>query len=405
VIKILIKNGRILDPKNNFDEVGDILIRDGVVQDIAPKLPEVKGTETIDATGMWVTPGLIDMHVHLREPGQTHKETIESGTKAAAAGGFTTVCAMPNTSPVCDCVEIMLRIIETGIQKSPVCVLPVGAITKGLEGREIVDLEGMAAKGILAFSDDGKTVMDSAIYLEAMKRARELGLPILAHCEDLSLTGAEAEDTIIARDIELARQAGARLHICHASTAGGVRLIRAAQKAGQAVTAEVTPHHFTLIDEDVCADPNYKMAPPLRTRADRDAIIAALKDGVIDVIATDHAPHHADEKRDFATSTNGIIGLETAVPVAITHLAESGVLTPLELIAKFTSNPAKILGLESGHLSRGAPADLAIIDPTARHTIDKNTFRSLARNTPFHGREVTGRVIYTIFAGRVVFSQ
>ncbi|MCL1877644.1 MAG: dihydroorotase [Defluviitaleaceae bacterium] len=419
---ILIKNGRVLDPKNNVDEVADILIRGGFVWDIAPQLSATKGKVTvIDAAGMWVTPGLIDMHVHLREPGQTHKETIDSGTRAAAAGGFTTVCAMPNTSPVCDSPEVVAQIIRARLEKSTITVLPVGAITRGLEGREIAALEEMSPV-IFAISDDGKSVADEAVYLEAMKRATALGLPILAHCEDLSLTGAgvmhageaaeklgfrgipsESEDNVIARDIELARQAGAKLHICHVSTAGGVELIRAAQKAGQAVTAEVTPHHIALIDEDVM-NPNFKMAPPLRGRADRDALIAALKDGTIGVIATDHAPHHEDEKQDFVCAANGIIGLETAVPIAITHLVETGVLTPLELIAKFTSNPAEILRLEAC-LSLETLADITIIDPKARHTIDKDTFKSLSRNTPFHGCEVTGRVVYTISRGRIIYKN
>ncbi|MCL2356128.1 MAG: dihydroorotase [Defluviitaleaceae bacterium] len=487
---MLIKNGRVIDPKNNFDARADVYIRDGriaLVGDSTGIIDEMD-EEVIDASGMWVTPGLIDMHVHLREPGQTHKETVASGTQAAAAGGFTTVCAMPNTSPVCDSPEVMRLVEETAAKTGLIRVIPVGAITKGLDGQNIADFEEM--QGLRAISDDGKSVANAEILLKAMKRAT--GLAILAHCEDLELTGAgvmhdgaaakklglmgipaESEDKIIARDIELARQANARLHICHVSTAGGVELIRAAQKAGQNVTAEVTPHHIALTDEDVAANalekpvqassenalnpaisrlaftvlegvryanPNFKMAPPLRSSEDRDALLAALKDGTIGVIATDHAPHAEEEKfvpdsasgsasgpiavpasresvdspdlspaksglAALAAAANGVIGLETAVSVAITHLIETAILSPMELIAKFTSNPAEILRLDVGNLSPGSPADITIIDPSARYTIDKNTFKSKSRNTPFHGREVVGRVAYTIFGGKIVYAE
>jgi dihydroorotase len=336
--------------------------------------------------------------VHLRDPGQLHKETIASGTRAAAAGGFTTVCCMPNTSPTIDCEKIVKYVNETSVTEGSVRVLTVGSITKGLAGEEISDLREMKSVGICAISDDGKTVENAALFKEAMLLVKSLYLPILSHCEE--------EVKIIERDIKLARETGAQLHICHVSTAAGVELIRAAQAAGQNVTAEAAPHHFTLIDENVNRNPNFKMAPPLRTRADRAAILSALGDNTISVIATDHAPHHFDEKNcEFENAMNGIIGLETAVPLAITELVESGILSPFELIAKFTASPAKILGLNIGHLGAGAPADITIINPKERFTIDKNTFQSLSRNTPFHERNVTGRVIFTIVNGEIVYSH
>ncbi|MCL2224657.1 MAG: dihydroorotase [Defluviitaleaceae bacterium] len=396
-MKTLIKNGRVIDPANGIDAPMNILIENGKIISVSEAGNE-DADKIIDASDCWVVPGLIDMHVHLRDPGQLHKETIKTGTRAAAAGGFTTVCCMPNTSPVIDSAETVKYINETAVREGAVRVLPVGSITRGLAGESLSEIQKMKQAGICAISDDGKTVENPALFVAALKLAKELNLPVLSHCEP--------EDEITERDIKLAKETGAKLHICHVSTAKSVELIRAAQKAGQPVTAEVTPHHFTLTQNDNPngKDPNFKMAPPLRTPADRAAIIAALKDGTIAAIATDHAPHHENEKNvGYENAANGIIGLETAVALAISELA--GVLTPLELVAKFTSNPAKILGLDLGHLSVGATADITIIDPAATSIIDKAKFESLSKNTPFHGREVTGRVVCTIIEGETICLQ
>jgi len=390
IMKILIQNGRVIDPANGFDAQANVLVADGKIISVSPGLDET-ADEIINADGCWVVPGLIDMHVHLRDPGHTHKETLQTGALAAAAGGFTTICCMPNTSPVIDTAQTVEHIKNSQAQKIA-RIIPVGSVTCDLAGKELSRILEMKTAGICAISDDGKTVQNTALFTSAMKLARQLNLPVLAHCEP--------EEEIIARDIALAKEAGVHLHICHVSTAAGCKLIRAAQAAGQKITAEVAPHHFTLTEDDHDCDPNYKMAPPLRPHSDRNAIIAALVDGTISVIATDHAPHHADEKAlPYETAANGIIGLETAVPLAISELGT--ILTPLQLIGKFTANPAKILGLPAGTLSPGAPADITIIDPKARHTIDKAKFASKSRNTPFHGREVTGKIKRTILGGKL----
>jgi len=418
---MLIKNGRVIDPANNIDGQFDILVKNGKIAEIGNNL---NSENIIDATGLWVVPGLIDMHVHLRDPGGRHKETIKSGTKAAAAGGFTTVCCMPNTNPVIDNEVVVEYVTSKAAKDGIVNVIPIGSITKGLAGEELSAIGEMKEAGICAISDDGKTVENPSMLKTAMKYATMFDLPILSHCEDLRLVGkgqinagahaevmgfrgipAEAEEIIIARDITLARVTGAKLHICHVSTAEGVELIRQARAKGQAVTAEVCPHHFTLVDEDIKTyDTNFKMSPPLRSQADRIALIEGLKDGTITVIATDHAPHHEDEKNvEFENAMNGIIGLETAVPLSISELIEKKVLTPSELIAALTSAPAEILNLDKGHLSVGGTADITIIDPKCEYEIDKNAGKSLSKNMPFHGRKVTGKVVKTIVAGEVVY--
>jgi dihydroorotase len=383
---ILIKNGRVIDPANGVDAVKDIFVCDGKISvacDVA---------EEIDAAGCWVVPGLVDMHVHLRDPGQQHKETIETGTKAAAAGGFTTVCCMPNTSPVVHSAEVVEYINS---QSGKIRVFTVGSITVGLLGEELSDISGMKKAGICAISDDGKTVENAKLFTEAMYIAKKLDLPILSHCEP--------EEEIIERDIKLAKEAGVALHICHVSTARGVEMIRAAQESGQAVTAEAAPHHFALTADDHQRDPNFKMAPPLRSEADRQAIISALQDGTISVIATDHAPHHESEKSDFDTAMNGVVGLETAVSVAITTL--SGVLSPSQIIAAMTTNPAKILRLPVGTLSIGAAADITIINPEVSYKINKHLFKGKSRNTPFDDLVVSGKVTHTIFEGRIIYAD
>lgn len=421
-MSILIKNGRVIDPANGTDGIFDVLISGGKIEKVEKGIAD-SADKTIDAAGKWVTPGLIDMHVHLREPGFEHKETIATGTRSAAKGGFTTVCCMPNTSPVVD-NEILVEYIRMKAEREGIInVLPVGAITKGQKGEELANIGKMANVGVCAISEDGKTVQNSALMKTAFTYANMFDIPILSHCEDISLVGKgqmnagdqaalmgfagisnSSEEVIAARDIILARETGARLHLCHVSTAGSVQLLREAKARGENVTAEVTPHHFTLCDTDIAEyDANYKMNPPLRSRRDVDALKAALKDGVIEVIATDHAPHHADEKNcPFEDAPNGIVGLETAVPLCITELVKGGWLTPYELIGKLTANSARILKIEKGTLSVGADADVTVIDPEKSYEIDINSFASKSNNSPFGGRKVFGAVEYTIYLGRVV---
>jgi len=401
----------------------DILVVDGVIKNVDINIEE-SSENVIDASGMWVVPGLIDMHVHLRDPGYRHKETIATGTRAAAAGGFTTICPMANTDPVTDNEIVVEYILSKAKKEGIVHVAPIGSITKGLAGQELAAIGEMKAAGICAISDDGKSVENPALYKTAMKYAAMFNLPVLSHCEDAKLTSKgqvnagphaemmglrgipnDAEEITVIRDIILARAAGARLHICHVSTAEGLEHIRTAQRQGLPVTAEVCPHHFTLVDEDVNEyDANFKMSPPLRSRTDRDALIAALKDDTVGIIATDHAPHHEDDKNcEFEIAANGIIGLETAVSLCISGLVQPGILTPPALIAKLTINPARVLGLDKGTLSPGKMADITIIDPNMKYDIDKNTFQSKSRNTPFHGRGVQGKVMYTIVEGKMVY--
>ena len=421
---ILIKNGRVLDPANNTDLLLDVLIEGGIIRETGVNLLPPAYAKIIDATGMWVVPGLIDMHVHLRDPGWPQKETIATGTRAAAAGGFTTICPMANTDPVTDNEAVVEYILSAAKKDGIVHVAPIGSVTKGQLGQELSDIGEMQAAGICAISDDGKAVENAALFKSALKYAAKLELPVLTHAEDPKLTGKgqinagphakklgltgipnDSEEIMIARDIILAGAANARLHICHVSTAQGVEHIRAAKEQGLAVTAEVTPHHFTLADEDIPGcDTNYKMSPPLRSRKDVEALKAALKDGTICVIATDHAPHHEDDKNcEFEQAANGIIGLETAVPLCITELVLPGVLTPLQLISKLTVNPARVLGLDKGTLSVGKMADVTVIDPNVKYCINKETFRSKSRNTPFNGRAVVGKVMYTLVNGTLVY--
>lgn len=450
-MQILIRGGRVLDPLSNTDKVTDVLIEDGYVTDIgdglkfpAPRKKKVikevsvSGSTvdeasvdksiTIDATGCWVMPGFVDLHVHLRDPGLTYKEDIGTGSQAAAQGGFTTICAMPNTKPVIDTPDKLNYVRFKSAALSPVHVMQIGAITKGQKGQELSDIAGLADAGAPAISEDGRSVENAALMKKAMQIAAKLNLPVFDHCEDKKLAGRgvvnedsnaerlglpgipnSAEDVIAARDILLAKETGCRLHLCHVSTKDSVDMIRFAKAHGVKVTAEVTPHHFTLCSDDIPGDdPMFKMNPPVRTREDREALIEGLKDGTIDCISTDHAPHAVSEKfGSMLTSAFGIVGLETALPLAVTRLVQPGILSPLDLARVMSFAPAGIADLTSqygdGKIAVGNPADITIVRPDQEWTIDKTKFASKGRNTPFDGWKVRGRVKFTICDGEIVY--
>ncbi len=417
---ILIKKGRLIDPANGVDAVKDILVKDGKVAEIGDNIEE-NADKVIDASGLVVMPGLIDLHVHFRDPGYENKETISTGSRAAAMGGFTTVCTMPNTNPVTD-NAIMIEYALSPKRDAVINILPIGAITKGQKGEELADIGQMAAAGACAISEDGKSVDDPALMKNAMRYSKMFDLPIFDHCEEIRLAkgsmnagerasilglkgiGDDSEELMVSRDIILAKATGAKLHICHISTEGSVEQVRNAKATGIPVTAEAAPHHFTLCDEDITDyDSNYKMNPPLRSRRDLEVIRQALKDNTIEVIATDHAPHHIDDKNcEFEKAANGIIGLETSFALSYTELVESGLISLSDMVAKMTANPARILGSDKGQLRVGSDADIAIADIDTKYTIDVNTMVSKAKNTPFGGREVRGKVLYTICGGEVV---
>lgn len=418
---VLIKGGRILDPKNNIDMVGDILVEGDRVAEVSENI-ERNADRVIDAKGMYVMPGLIDLHVHLRDPGLTEKETVETGCAAAINGGFTTIFAMPNTKPVADNPDIIKDVQERGA-KTGITVYQVGAITKGQKGEELSDIEGMFNNGCIALSEDGKSVMNSNIYRDAMRLAAKYDHPILAHCEDINLVNGgvmnmdenaarlnmkgisnAVEDVIVARDILLAKETGATLHLCHCSTEDSVKMVDAAKREGIKVTAEVCPHHFTLSsDEIVKDDANYKMNPPLRTKKDVEALKNGLHSDIMDVISTDHAPHTREEKmKSIKDAPFGIVGLETAVALTITELVRTGVMSPLQMASKMSYNPALVAKIDKGHLSCGSIADITIIDPNKQYNIDVSAFKSKGTNTPFAGRSVYGEVVYTIAAGRIL---
>lgn len=425
---LLFRKGRVIDPARGFDTVGDVLVENGIIvesgENIELSQDRLSQFEQIDAEGKWIVPGLIDMHVHFREPGEEYKETIASGTRAAVAGGFTSVACMPNTHPVNDCAAVT-RYILTKAKDEGVCrVFPVGAISKGLEGKNLAEYGELCAEGALAVSDDGHPVMNSMLMRRALEYAATFDLLVISHSEDLDLTGAglmnegststmlgmrgiprAAEEVMVSRDILLAELTGSRVHLAHVSTAGSVALIREGKRRGIPVTAETAPHYFTLTDDLVSTfDPVYKVNPPLRGARDIEAIKAGLADGTIDAIASDHAPHSQVEKDlEFEFAANGLIGLESSLPL-ILRLVRQGVLTRLEAIAKITQNPARILGTQFGTLRRGAAADLTLIDPELKYTIDAGRFKSKSRNCPFHGMEVQGAAIMTLVGGRVVFS-
>jgi dihydroorotase len=433
---ILLTNGRVLDPASRLDAAAEILIVDGKIAEINTgggggglkgQAPQAK---VLDCRGCFITPGLIDIHVHFRQPGQEAKETIATGAAAAVAGGFTTVCCMPNTQPALD-NDTQIEFVYTEARKAGLChVLPVGAITKERKGAELAEMALMRAAGAVGFSDDGVGVASAAVMLKALQYVKMIGSVISQHCEEPSLSSgpmnagptavklglggipAASEELIISRDLLLNKRIGARYHVQHISTAGAVDLVRQGRKNGQNVTAEAAPHHLLLTDE-LCGtlnggyDTNTKMNPPLRTRADVDACIAGVVDGTIDCLATDHAPHTREEKeQEFDKAPFGIVGLETALPLYAKALVEAGHLTWLQLIEKMTVAPARVMGLNGrGTLAKGAAADVTIFDPAESWTIDANKFRSKSRNTPFDGWKVKGRVKRTIVGGRVVYED
>lgn len=422
-MKLIIQNGRILDPSAGIDAVGELWI-DGDRITEPGAYPVQEADRIIDAAGKWVAPGLIDLHVHFRDPGFEYKETVETGSRAAVKGGFTSVCPMPNTKPVTDSGEMVDYVRAKAAAANLLHVLPVGAVTKGQQGQELADIEEMVQEGAAAISEDGKSVMNSDLYRDAMRIAAQLNIPVFAHCEDINLVhggcinaGPKAEslglpgisnsveDVITARDIFLAKETGAQLHLCHCSTKDSVELVKMGKKMGVRLTAEVCPHHFSMSDDEILsADSNYKMNPPLRSREDVEALKEALRDGTMEVIATDHAPHHEDEKaRPITQAPFGITGLETAIPLTITNLVKTGWISPLSMIEKMSTNPAKVLGLDKGSLGVGKCADVVLIDPDCEYVIDKNSFVSKGKNTPFHGAKVNGRAVMTIVDGRIVY--
>jgi len=423
---LCLRGGRVIDPRRGFDAEADLLLKDGVVGLVGAGIAEGVGSDVriVDVRGLWVMPGLIDLHTHLREPGQEYKEDIASGTRAAAAGGFTAVCAMPNTTPPNDSRAVTELIVNRAREAGTVRVYPVGAITKGLAGETLAEMGELKEAGCVAVSDDGKPVMNAELMRRAMEYARTFGLTIVQHCEDLTLSAggamnegavatragiraqpSSAESAMVARDIELCALTGARYHVAHVSSADSVRLIREAKRRGLPVSCEVTPHHLTLTD-DACAryDTHAKCNPPLRGAADVEAQRAALADGTIDAVATDHAPHSPVEKEvEFEQAAFGMIGLETAVPLVLA-LVRAGTLSPADFVARLSAGPARVFGLPGGSLADGAPADVTVVDPEAAWTCDGRALRSRSRNTPFSGRALRGRVSLTVVGGSIVYS-
>ena len=420
---LLIRNGRLVDPATGVDALLDILIADGRIAEVGPKIVAV-ARRTIDATGLVVVPGLIDMHVHLREPGYEAKETIATGARAAARGGFTTVCAMPNTNPVNDDPAVTEAILAEAARSAIVSILPVASVTRGSRGEELVDMPALKAAGAVAFSDDGRPIMNSRIMRRAICAAAEAGAFVIDHCEDAALAAggclheglvsarlglpgipSAAEEIMIARDLILAEAAGARIHVAHVSTAGGLRSIREAKARGVRVSVEATPHHLLLTDAALeSRDTDLKMNPPLRPPADVDALVEGLRTGDVDVIATDHAPHTAEDKSlEFSLAPFGVVGLETAVPLVLDRFVHRNVITLARFAELLSVNPARLLGLDAkGRVAPGADADLTILDLEREVTVDRSRFESKGKNTPFDGWRLKGAAVMTIVKGRVV---
>ncbi|MBI4455768.1 MAG: dihydroorotase [Acidobacteria bacterium] len=424
---ILFRGAHIVDPGSNWDGLGDLLVENGRIAEVRKSLPPEKGWEIIDAAGLILTPGLIDMHVHLREPGREDEETIESGCRSAVVGGFSSVACMPNTDPVNDSETVTRFILEKARAAGTANVYPVGAISKGSRGEQLAEIGEMVKAGARAISDDGHPIMNAQLMRRAMEYASMFDIAVIDHCEDtylaaagsmnegrasvrLGLSGMHscAEDVQVARDVILAEVTGARVHIAHLSSARSLSMVSRAKEKSAPVTCEVTPHHLILTDEDIVDyDTNFKMYPPLRSRADRKALLAGLADGTIDAIASDHAPHNADEKMlDFQNAPFGILGLETTLPLAVTHLVRKKVIDWSRLVELLSRNPARILKLESkGSLKTGSDADITLIDPRISWTIERPKLRSRSRNTPFEGWKVYGRCVGTMVGGRWVFQE
>lgn len=420
---LLIKNGRVLDPATKTDATLDVLLDGERIVNVAANI-SANGAEILDAQGLVVAPGFIDLHCHLREPGQELSETIETGTKSAARGGFTAVCCMPNTQPVNDSASVTRGIVERAKATGCVRVWPIGAVSVGSKGEALAEIAGMKEAGIVAVSDDGKPVATARLMRQAMEYCESLGLPVIDHCEDPSLFAggvmregqhsarlglkgipAQSESICVGRDVEVAGLANARLHIAHMSTSGSLEYVRAAKKQGLRVTCEVTPHHFTLTDEDVRYDTRYKMNPPLASRSDRDALVEGLADGSIDAIATDHAPHHAASKDvEFDRAPFGITGFETALALSLTELVHTRKLSLMRLVELFTTGPARVLGTER-KIAIGQPADITIFSLDRAWTYKATESPSKSRNTPFDGRAFRGAPVATIVAGRIIHNE
>ncbi|MEX2264396.1 MAG: dihydroorotase [Bryobacteraceae bacterium] len=422
---LIVKNGRVIDPASGFDKVADVLLRDGVVGEVGENLTAVNA-EVFDASGLIVAPGFIDMHVHLREPGFEHSETIESGARAAAAGGFTSVCCMPNTKPVNDNATVTSYIVERARKYAATNVFPIGAITRNSGGEELAAIASMKQAGIVAISDDGRPVMNARVMRRAMEFAHSLDLPVIDHCEDLHLSAggdmheglesvrlglrgipAASEDVMVARDILLAELTGARFHVAHISSSHSVAMVDFAKRKGLPVTCEATPHHFALSDSQVCSyDSNYKMKPPLRSTPHVTAVAKGVVSGAVDVIATDHAPHAGSEKmQEFERCPFGVLGLETAIGVALERLVHTGLIPVSKLVSLFAANPARILKLDRGTLAPGAAADVTIFDTNHEWVYDVNRSASKSRNSPFHGRTFRGGPVATIVNGVFVWRR
>ena len=424
---LFIEGGRVIDPAGGVDGVRTVVIRDGMIAEVAERVERPREARAIDARGRWVTAGFIDLHVHLREPGQEYKETVASGTAAAVAGGFTAVCAMPNTKPVNDNASVTELILARAAAAGLARVYPVGCISRGSGGEELAEYGELKQAGCVALSDDGKPVASAKLMRRALEYARAFGLPLTVHEEDLGLVGkgvmhegavstrlglygipGQAEEVMVLRDLALVELTGGRLHLAHVSTRGAVRALREAKRRGLAVTAEVTPHHLALTDEDLAASDystDFKMNPPLRERADVEACREALADGTIDAVATDHAPHALQEKElEFEAAANGIVGLETALPVCL-DLVRRGLLSERRLVEALTAAPARCFALPGGRLAAGAPADVTIVDPAAEWVVEPEKLRTKSKNSPWRGRRLTGRSTHTIVGGRIVHEE